>query len=115
MSVAIGKSGFPISRSVSTARSFAYSVRAPLSSSRMVFSSRSPTSFSCTCLRLLMKSGVSSTIAGIASNSLAIMCGAPSSLYAVIFTAVIAHPWIDESRIRRRVLPMVTPYPRSKG
>ena len=62
-----------------------------------------------------MKSGVSSTISGIGSYSLAIMCGEPSSLYVVIFTAVMAHPWIEESRIRRRVLPMVTPYPRSKG
>ena len=56
-----------------------------------------------------MKSGVSSTTSGIGSYSLAMMCGEPSSLYVVIFTAEMAYPWIEDRRILRSVLPMVTP------
>jgi hypothetical protein len=53
-----------------------------------------------------MMSVVSSTTPGIEENS----CSTPS-----ILTAVMAAPSMDESRIRRRALPMVVPNPRSKG
>ena len=53
-----------------------------------------------------MMSVVSSTTPGIDENS----CSTPS-----IFTAVTAAPSIDESRIRRRALPIVVPKPRSNG
>jgi hypothetical protein len=49
---------------------------------------------------------VSSTTPGIEENS----CSTPS-----ILTAVMAAPSMDESRMRRRALPMVVPNPRSKG
>ena len=48
----------------------------------------------------------SSTTSGMVVNS----CSAPS-----IFTAVIAAPWSDDSRMRRRLLPSVVPNPRSSG
>ncbi len=52
---------------------------------------------------------MSSTTSGIGSYSLAMMCGEPSSLYVVTFTAETAYPWIEDSRMRRSVLPIVTP------
>ena len=53
-----------------------------------------------------MMSVTSSTTPGIEENS----CSTPS-----IWTAVIAAPSIEESRTRRRALPMVVAKPRSNG
>ena len=53
-----------------------------------------------------MMSVVSSTTPGIDENS----CSTPS-----ILTAVIAAPSIEDSRIRRKALPIVVPKPRSNG
>jgi hypothetical protein len=50
--------------------------------------------------------GASSTTPGIEENS----CKTPS-----ILTAVIAAPSMEESKARRRLLPMVVPKPRSNG
>ena len=53
-----------------------------------------------------MMSVTSSTTPGIEENS----CATPS-----IWTAVMAAPSIEESRLRRRALPTVVPKPRSNG
>jgi hypothetical protein len=75
------------------------------------FSMRSTRAFesthlSSTSLRLSTMSVTSSTTSGIVVNS----CSAPS-----IFTAVMAEPCSDERRMRRRLLPIVVPKPRSSG
>jgi hypothetical protein len=59
-----------------------------------------------TCFRFRMMSVTSSTTPGIDENS----CSTPS-----IWTAVTAAPSMEDSRQRRRALPMVVPKPRSNG
>ena len=58
------------------------------------------------CFRLRMMSVTSSWTPGIDENS----CSTPS-----MFTAVMAAPSMDDSRQRRRALPMVVAKPRSNG
>src|SRR3954452_24179100 len=62
--------------------------------------------FSSTSLRFSTMSVTSSTTSGM----VVISCSAVS-----ILTAVIAVPWSDDSRMRRRLLPSVVPKPRSSG
>ena len=109
MRVAIASSGVVTAMPVSTARSPATRVLGPDASTYTVRSSTPSSSANLICFRALMISGVSSTTWGMGSNSLETVCDDPSSSRLAMRTAVIAYPWIPESRMRLRLLPMVAP------
>ena len=88
-----------------SAMSLAATLPSPSLSSRSTRGFES-TDLSSTSLRFSTMSVTSSTTSGMVVNS----CSAVS-----IFTAVIAVPCSDDSRMRRRLLPSVVPKPRSSG
>ena len=103
--VAICKSGFNISTVPSVMLSPAVTSPSPLKLILITFSSFS-VNFSLTFFKFTIISGTSSTTFGMLENS----CKTPS-----ILTLVNAHPVKDESNIRLKEFPIVTPYPLSNG